>query len=519
MNSARLACNSTLLISSFSQANIASRLRSTPITWRPLPGYLIISLLAVLAFLKGRERAENSRIERERRENGIQSGVHIEGPWQVKVLGALPLRSISRLYGLLNSYELPVWFRVPGYHLYSLCACSLCGFGDFLTLADSIFGVDISEADVQDLKQYKSLQEFFLRRLRPGVRPISDAAVVSPADGKVVNFGLIEERRVGSVKGMTVSLLVLSEGPTLADPRVTQYSVDALLQGLGSSQPGTPQPATNGNGDGNGSPKHTRLSDSQFANINDISYSVHELMGEGQVPASQVSKDASIESHPVQQGGDSDSKFNRDVKVASSVMQGDFESLGGYTGVPRPGNKMFFAVVYLHPGDYHRFHSPVSWVVERRRHFAGTSSPRFELRKVADHPRTGELFSVSPWMVGKLADLFTLNERVALLGRWRHGFFSYTPVGATNVGSIMINFDSHLRTNNPQRPLRPGTFDEAVYSQASRLLGGQPVEKGEEMGGFSLGSTIVLVFEAPEKFRFVVEKGKHVKYGEPLGIC
>jgi phosphatidylserine decarboxylase len=89
----------------------------------------------------------------------------------------------------------------------------------------------------------------------------------------------------------------------------------------------------------------------------------------------------------------------------------------------RPGHSLFFTVIYLAPGDYHRFHSPTAWVVEKRRHFVG------------------ELFSVSPWMAKRLENLFVLNERVALLGRWRHGFFGMVPVGATNVGSIKVNFD------------------------------------------------------------------------------
>lgn len=57
----------------------------------------------------------------------------------------------------------------------------------------------------------------------------------------------------------------------------------------------------------------------------------------------------------------------------------------------------------------------------------------------------GELFSVSPYIARRIANLFVLNERVALLGRWKHGFFSMIPVGATNVGSIVVNFDKVRR--------------------------------------------------------------------------
>lgn len=56
-----------------------------------------------------------------------------------------------------------------------------------------------------------------------------------------------------------------------------------------------------------------------------------------------------------------------------------------------------------------------------------------------------------------------------------------------------------------------------MYSGVSRLLNGQPLQVGEEMGGFKLGSTVVLVFEAPENFQFVIEPGQYVKMGQPLG--
>ena len=80
-------------------------------------------------------------------------------------------------------------------------------------------------------------------------------------------------------------------------------------------------------------------------------------------------------------------------------------------------------------------------------------------------------------------------------------------VGATNVGSIQIEFDEALKTNTK----RKFECEELVFSKQIGL------EKGQHFGLFNLGSTIVLVFEAPENFRFDVQPGQKVLMGEALG--
>jgi phosphatidylserine decarboxylase precursor len=54
---------------------------------------------------------------------------------------------------------------------------------------------------------------------------------------------------------------------------------------------------------------------------------------------------------------------------------------------------------------------------------------------------TGLLLSVNPSVIRRIPDLFCLNERVAYIGNWEHGFISLVAVGATNVGSIKVYHD------------------------------------------------------------------------------
>jgi phosphatidylserine decarboxylase len=112
------------------------------------------------------------------------------------------------------------------------------------------------------------------------------------------------------------------------------------------------------------SSEESQVSNSRFANINDISYSVDELMGGSEkTQHDQDPTESSVASQPVSSGAGLASS----VKVHADIVRGELETL------PSSGNRMFFFVVYLAPGDYHRFHSPADWKVERRRHFAGQS--------------------------------------------------------------------------------------------------------------------------------------------------
>ena len=378
--------------------------------------------------------------------------------------------------------------RAPGFKLYSY-----------------IFGVNLNEVAEPDLTTYRNLSEFFYRKLKPGARPVdyNPAVLVSPSDGTVLHFGEVRPGgHVEQVKGMTYSLDALIGAKSVGD----DYSPVSPASGASTPQsdkaeftePGVLDP------------------DEEFAIVNGIHYTLPTLLhgpdekAHAKTTTARELHDSIADSQPTPRSPEDLSLPPHELPTTSSVASLAREATSEWSDPSdtHSDRKLFFCVIYLAPGDYHRFHSPTDWVVERRRHFAG------------------ELYSVSPYLQRTLPNLFTLNERVALLGRWRHGLFTMTPVGATNVGSIIINCDKELRTNSlthDSKAKQRGGYYEAVYRKASALLGGHPMRKGEEMGGFMLGSTIVLVFEAPngkegQSWRWECRRGGKVKVGEALGV-
>jgi phosphatidylserine decarboxylase len=124
-----------------------------------------------------------------------------------------------------------------------------------------------------------------------------------------------------------------------------------------------------------------------------------------------------------------------------------------------------FATLYLSPRDYHRIHMPCDGRLTRMIYVPG------------------ELFSVNPTTARGVPGLFARNERVVCVFESACGPFVLTLVGATIVGSMATVW--HGQVNPP----RPGVIREWRYDEATVNL-----KKGEEMGRFLLGSTVVMLF-------------------------
>ena len=85
-----------------------------------------------------------------------------------------------------------------------------------------------------------------------------------------------------------------------------------------------------------------------------------------------------------------------------------------------------------------------------------------------------------------------------------------TAVGAYNVGSINICFDEELKTN--ERKAKMDNFQERKFNGRMTLI------RGDHIGWFAMGSAVVLIFEGPKDFEFVIKPRQKVKLGQALGF-
>jgi phosphatidylserine decarboxylase len=143
------------------------------------------------------------------------------------------------------------------------------------------------------------------------------------------------------------------------------------------------------------------------------------------------------------------------------------------------------ATLYLSPAMYHRVHSPVDGRIRAWRYVPG------------------RLFPVNGPGARSIPGLFTRNERVCLFcDTPAHGRAAVVLVGAANVGRISLAF-SDLVTNRGAAA--------ALVEPAQPV----PVSRGDELGAFNLGSTVVLLLADPS-LAAAVQPGELVRLGQPL---
>ena len=148
-----------------------------------------------------------------------------------------------------------------------------------------------------------------------------------------------------------------------------------------------------------------------------------------------------------------------------------------------------FANLYLSPRDYHRIHMPCDGRLTRMIYVPG------------------ELFSVNPTTARGIPGLFARNERVVCVFDTANGPFVMTLVGATIVGSMATVW--HGVVNPP----RSGQVRDWSYANDNIVL-----KKGEELGRFLLGSTVVMLFPKDTlQFNPAWQPAGPVQLGEVMG--
>jgi phosphatidylserine decarboxylase len=148
-----------------------------------------------------------------------------------------------------------------------------------------------------------------------------------------------------------------------------------------------------------------------------------------------------------------------------------------------------YATIYLAPYNYHRVHAPLDGRIAAARYLPG------------------DLFSVNTATAAYVPGLFRRNERLALHFDSANGPWVLVFVGALNVGSISTPWSGEIR------PRRNGVVESIDLAQ-----GPQQVVKGDLLGWFNMGSTVVLLTPPGAcEWGETLQAGTTVRMGESIG--
>ena len=152
-------------------------------------------------------------------------------------------------------------------------------------------------------------------------------------------------------------------------------------------------------------------------------------------------------------------------------------------------SKGSFLTIYLSPKDYHRVHSPANGKLMKTLHVPG------------------RLFSVADHAVECIKDLYAKNERLVCHFKDNSINFSVIFVGAINVSSIETQWKGEVS------PPMPKKLISTKYGNKNIVI-----NKGDEVGMFKSGSTVVLLFTENVKLSDKIKVNQAIRVGQKIGM-
>ena len=313
------------------------------------------------------------------------------------------------------------------------------------------FKIDMSEFDPP--QSYVSLNALFTRRLlRPREIAADETAFISPSDGVIFESGCCADLRAFSVKGCEYSLSELL-GRTF-----TASESGGAVKNLDDAAV-----ATNGSGEvGTGCAKDA---------------------GAGMKFRAAQAKIISGENGATYVASGVRAEIYSDESSASL----ETSAIDAQCRKNTSGANLSYANIYLSPRDYHHYHAPCDLSVLQALYIPA------------------DLYSVAKKFLLKIPNLYAKNERVILKCKMHNGGILWMVfVGALNVGKMRFDFDTRIQTN------ACASRSEALYEYENLNF-----KKGDHLGNFELGSTIVLVAQS-EFLKFETPTDTSVKFGQKI---